>query len=174
MTPCIMDADTRIDRDVRSLTDILQEFSFSLEDYLGRGKDRVVAAAVALCRSEGEDGIGLETEVSAFLDRCARQRMQAAAVWSRPWRDIVDGTVVSASFGPETVEAEVSLSPKTIRVRLQRPCSGTSASVRIPRSMPWIFTDEPRKRARASDYGKQRIRELVIDLYLNFLSKRID
>lgn len=159
---------------MRNVTDILQGFSFSPEDYLGRGKDRVVAAAVALCRSEGTDELGLETEVSAFLDRCARQRMHAAAVWSRPWRDIIDGTVVSASFGPETVEAEVSLSPKTIRIRLLRPCSGTSASVRIPRSMPWIFTDVPRKRALASDYGKQRIRELVVDLYLDFLSKRTD
>ena len=164
----------RLGTDMRSVTDILQGFTFAVEDYLGQGKQRVIAAAVALCKREEAGGIGLEAEVTAFLECYCRQRMKAAAVWSRPWRDIIDGTVVSASVGHETVDAEVSLSPKAIRVRLLRPCPGASASVRIPPAMPWIFTDEPKKRTRASEYGKLRIRELVIDLYLDLLSKRTD
>lgn len=159
---------------MRSVTEILQGYVFPPEEFFGKGRGKVVSEAVALCLRDGQRPDGLEKEVTSFLDRFCRQKILSAAVWSRPWRDITDGAVVSVAVGPDTVEAEVGLSPKMIRIRLLRPFSGVSASVVVPPIAPRIFTESTVKGARASDYGKQRIRELVIDLFLDRLPSRTE
>jgi len=147
------------------IVDALQGFEFDVTAFLGPGRRAVTAEAVALCRGRGLGAKGLEERVSAFLDISCRQRMERSAQWTAPWRDIMDGSLVTARIGGVSVEARVALTPRRIRVRLVSPFDGAAASVRAVPGTPLTFTEPSRKGRSASDYGKQRIRSLVVSLY---------
>lgn len=157
---------------MEKIVDILQNLDFGISDYLGAGRDVVVGKGVELCRRMGVCGEDVAAQVIAFLDRSCRQRMQESVAWSTPWRDVFDGSYISALIGSERVEGMVSLAPRRIGIRLQRPFQDASASVRIVPSAPAVYAEKVGGRIRATGYGKMRLRELMVNLYFDRLSQK--
>lgn len=163
----------RTDETMGTVVDILQKLEYRIEDYLGAGRDAVIGRGVELCRRHGAGEASLAAEVAAFLDCSCRQRMAESAAWRTPWRDVTDGARVSAVIGTEEVEGLVSLSTRRIGIRLLKPFPGESASVSIAPSVPAAYTERTRRGVRASEFGKARLRRLMVDLYFDRLSQTV-
>lgn len=157
---------------MKKIVDILQNLDFCIGDYLGAGRDAIVENGVELCRRMGVGGEDVAAQVAAFLDRSCRQRMQESVAWATPWRDVFDGSSISALIGSERVEGVVSLSPRRIEIHLLQPFRDASASVRIVPSAPAVYAEKVGGRITATGYGKMRLRELMVNLYFDRLSQK--
>lgn len=87
------------------------------------------------------------------------------------WEDLVDirhGDIIACLVDGELVEGVVHIAPKDLSVMLYGREIQLRSSSHIMMMAPRIYTEDPWNGSGANEFGKQRLKELLIGLYHDY------
>ena len=155
-----------------SVINLLQDFFFTLKDYLLDDGLRVRRDAIEFYKQ----ALGcqyVDTDVELIISRhieCAyKQKLYTEAEWSYDAENLVSGSIICLNIGDLSIKVKLTIAPKSVIVILVDPKLQLCKGRQVCDCSQYIYTNEPFDGAPANALGKEAIRDIVLSLYKDVL-----